>query len=179
MHVATKTKVWTLEEVHSLPDDGNKYELVRGELFVTPPPGGTHETILARLSRILDPYVESQRLGLVFHPRSVMRFDRSEVEPDLMVRQPWTGDDRSWDNAPMPILIIEVFSASTRRRDQDQKKRLYMDARIAEYWMVDPDRRAVTVVQPERADRTVRDVLSWRPPGSSSPLDIRIADLFA
>ena len=41
MHVATKTKVWTLEEVHSLPDDGNKYELVRGELFVTPPPGGS------------------------------------------------------------------------------------------------------------------------------------------
>ena len=68
MHMATKTKVWTLEEVHSLPDDGNKYELVRGELFVTPPPpGGTHETILARLSRILDPYVESQKLGLVFH----------------------------------------------------------------------------------------------------------------
>ncbi len=65
MHVATKTKVWTLEEVHSLPDDGNKYELVRGELFVTPPPGGTHETILARL-------LESNRLQFVERMRSSM-----------------------------------------------------------------------------------------------------------
>lgn len=179
MHVATKTKVWTLEEIHSLPDDGNKYELVRGELFVTPPPGGTHETILARLSRALDPYVERQGLGLVYRPRSVMRCEGSEVEPDLMVREPWPGDDRSWDNAPMPILIVEVFSASTRRRDQDQKRTLYMDAGIDEYWMIDPERRAVTIVQPVGADRTVMDALTWSPAGSSSPLEIRIADLFA
>jgi Uma2 family endonuclease len=58
MHVATKTKVWTLEELHSLPDDGNKYE------------------------------------------------------PDLMVRPPWPGRPRDWDNAPRPILIVEVLSAA-------------------------------------------------------------------
>ncbi len=179
MPVATKTKVWTLEEVHSLPDDGNKYELVRGDLFVTPPPGGTHETILVRLSRILDPYVEGQELGFVFHPRSVMRFEGSEVEPDLMVRQLWTGPDRSWDNAPIPILIVEVFSASTRRRDQNQKKDLYIDAGIDEYWMIDPERHAVIVVRPEGTERTVTDILTWSPPGSSSPLEIRVADLFA
>jgi Uma2 family endonuclease len=95
-----------------------------------------------------------------------------------MVRQPWIGDERSWDNAPMPILIVEVFSASTRRRDQNQKKRLYRDARIAEYWMVDPEGRAVTVVEPESADRIVRDVLTWSPPESLSPLEIRVPDLF-
>jgi Uma2 family endonuclease len=87
MHVATNTKRWTLEELHSLPDDGNKYELVRGELFVTPPPNDDHETILSRLSRILDRYVEANGLGLVYHPRSVVRVDGSEVEPDLMVRR--------------------------------------------------------------------------------------------
>jgi Uma2 family endonuclease len=89
------------------------------------------------MSRILDPYVESQGLGLVYHPRSVVRFEGSEVEPDLMVRQPWIVDDRSWGNAPMPILIVEVLSPSTRRRDQDQKRRLYMDATIAEIgWLI-------------------------------------------
>ncbi|MDB4875265.1 MAG: hypothetical protein JWM41_1711 [Gemmatimonadetes bacterium] len=46
MHMATRTKRWTLEELHSLPDDGNKYELVDGELFVTPAPTPRHETIL-------------------------------------------------------------------------------------------------------------------------------------
>ncbi len=55
MHMATQLTRWTLAELHRLPDDGNKYELVRGDLFVTPPPTDAHETILARLTRILDP----------------------------------------------------------------------------------------------------------------------------
>ena len=54
-HMPATTKVWTLEELHSLPDDGNKYELIRGELFVTPAPTNDHETISARLTRLLDP----------------------------------------------------------------------------------------------------------------------------
>jgi Uma2 family endonuclease len=66
--MATVTKQWTLEEVHSLPDDGNKYELVRGELFVTPPPIDPHETIGARLARLLDPYVEKEKLGPAARP---------------------------------------------------------------------------------------------------------------
>jgi len=53
--MSSAIKQWTLEEVHSLPDDRNKYELVRGELFVTPPPTYTHETVAARLLRILVP----------------------------------------------------------------------------------------------------------------------------
>jgi hypothetical protein len=48
--VPTKTKVWTLEELHSLPDDGNKYELMHGELFVTPPPTVSHEDSVPRRS---------------------------------------------------------------------------------------------------------------------------------
>ncbi|HEY2165238.1 MAG TPA: Uma2 family endonuclease, partial [Gemmatimonadaceae bacterium] len=89
MQVAIKTKLWTLDDLHSLPDDGNSYELVRGELFVTPAPTGQHESILAALSALLTPYVVENRLGLVYRPRAVFRFEDSEVEPDLMVRQPW------------------------------------------------------------------------------------------
>src|SRR3569623_1454169 len=66
MFMVATVKRWTLEEVHSLPEDGNKYELVRGELIVTPPPNEDHETIAARLSRVLDPYVEAQGLGFVY-----------------------------------------------------------------------------------------------------------------
>lgn len=56
MHMAGGTKQWTLEELHALPDDGNKYEVIDGELYVTPPPSPEHGTILARLSRILEPW---------------------------------------------------------------------------------------------------------------------------
>src|SRR5881628_4032988 len=132
MPMVTSRKVWTLEEVHSLPDDGNKYELVRGELFVTPPPTDEHETILARLTRLLDAFVAANGLGFVYHPRAVLRFEGSEVEPDLMVRKPQARPDASWDSAPVPTLVVEVVSASTRRRDHEQKKSLYLDAGVGE-----------------------------------------------
>ena len=88
-------KKWTVEELHSLPDDGNTYELVHGELFVTPAPTLLHETVLARLTRILDPYVAANDLGYVYRPRAVIMVgDDTEVEPDFMVRQPPEGRER-------------------------------------------------------------------------------------
>src|SRR6184192_4380258 len=107
MPMVTSRKVWTLEELHSLPDDGNKYELIRGELFVTPAPTDEHETILAKLSRILDPYIAANDLGYVYHPRAVLQFEGSEAEPDLMVRQPHPRRKGRWHTAPIPILVVE------------------------------------------------------------------------
>jgi Uma2 family endonuclease len=178
MLMATVTKRWTLEEVHSLPDDGNKYELVRGELFVTPPPTDPHETIAARLTRLLDPYVEREKLGYVYRPHAVMRFDGSEVEPDLMVRQPNANAAPTWDNAPIPILVVEIFSPSTRRRDQVQKRSLYMDAGVAKYWMVDAERRTITSVRRGRDDVVAREELVWAPAGVSAAFVLEVARVF-
>jgi Uma2 family endonuclease len=178
MHMATVTKQWTLEEVHSLPDDGNKYELVRGELFVTPAPTDPHETIGARLARLLDGYVQREKLGLIYRPRAVMRFEGSEVEPDLMVRQPNTNAEPTWDNAPTPILIVEILSPSTRRRDQLQKRSLYMDAGVAEYWMVDDERKTITSIRLGRDDVVAHTELVWSPDGASAPLTLEVARVF-
>lgn len=179
MSVATEAKKWTLEEVHSLPDDGNRYELVRGELFVTPPPTDFHETILVRLTRILDPYVAKHGLGFVYHPRAVLRFEGSEVEPDLMVRQPQTDPNADWDQAPIPILVVEILSDSTRRRDQNQKRAYYAGAGVAEYWMVDPARRAITAVRSGQLDLVTGDTLTWLPPGVGEPLSFEVAQVFS
>lgn len=178
MAVATATKRWTLEELHSLPDDGNKYELIRGELFVTPPPTDNHETISARLTRILDPYVAAHGLGFVYRPRAVMRFEGSEVEPDLMVRQENNTPGASWDKAPIPILVVEILSGSTRRRDNVQKRSLYLDAGVAEYWMVDAERRSITSVRQEREDQVARDQMTWSAPGVSGSLTFDLSQVF-
>lgn len=180
MAVATDIRQWTLEELHRLPDDGNKYELVRGELFVTPPPGYEHETIVAKLNAILTPYVREQQLGHIFHPRSVMRFEGSEVEPDLMVRKPHPDrrdNDADWDRAPTPELVVEVLSPVTRRRDLDQKKRLYLDAGVPEYWVIDPEACSMTVVTRGSA-WTVTDRVTWAPAGASAPLTFEVAGIF-
>jgi Uma2 family endonuclease len=177
MHMATKLKRWTLEEVHSLPDDGNKYELVRGELFVTPAPSPDHERIAGRLTRILVPYVESHRLGTVYHPRNVLRFEGSEVEPDLMVRSELERGMR-WEDAPVPILVVEILSTSTWRRDHNQKRSLYMDAGVAEYWIVDPENSAITSIRPGHADVVSKETLVWSAKGASSSLTIDLREVF-
>jgi Uma2 family endonuclease len=177
IHMATEVKRWTLAELHSLPDDGNKYELIHGELFVTPAPSDDHETMLSRLAEILARYVHANQLGLVYRPRAVFRFRGSEVEPDLMVRREAPGIGYEWERAPLPALIVEVASPTTWRRDRTYKKDFYMEAGIAEYWMVDPDRRTVTVVRPDEADRGVEEALVWHPAGAREPLTFRVTDI--
>lgn len=176
--VPTNAKVWTLEELHSLPDDGNKYELVHGELFVTPAPTVQHEEILARLTHILAPFVAANELGHVYHPRSVIRFQGSEVEPDLMVRQPHPEPDAGWASWPAPSLVVEVISPGTRRRDQEQKKMFYREAGVTEYWIVDPERRSITVVRDGKDDHVETERFEWRPPDQHGTLSIAVNQLF-
>jgi Uma2 family endonuclease len=179
MSMANATRPWTLDELDRLPEDGNKYELVFGELFVTPPPNEEHETIASRLTRLLDPFVAAHGLGAVYHPRAVVRYAGSQVEPDLMVRAERLRRTGSWVGAPIPILVVEVLSPFTRRRDVEQKRALYLDAGVAEYWVVDAVSRSVLVVRPNVADVTEHDVLVWRPGGVSAELSVSLVELFS
>ena len=162
MHMAQTTGGWTLPELHRLPDDGNKYELVRGELFVTPPPSVAHEELASVLGRILDRYVDAWGLGRVYRPRAVIQVMESQVEPDLMVRPILKMVSDSWARAPLPILVVEILSGSTRRRDHVQKRELYLDVGVPEYWIVDGDERTIRVVRPGRDDFVNREIVVFR-----------------
>ncbi len=179
IRMAANTKVWTLDELHSLPDDGNTYELIHGELFVTPAPTNEHEEIAARLGRILDPYVEANGLGYVFRPRAVVEYRGSEVEPDLMVRRRHPRSSGGWATAPLPILIVEIASPTTRRRDREHKRDFYIDdVAIPEYWIVDPERREIIVVKPGVANEVAHERVVWSPAGTTSPLVVDVARVF-
>jgi Uma2 family endonuclease len=177
MAMRAATKRWTLEELHSLPDDGNKYEIIHGELFVTPAPTTGHEDIAARLSRILDPYVAAQGLGLVYRPRAVLRVEGSEVEPDLMVRPP-ADLGNEWEKAPIPILIVEILSGSTWRRDRQQKRGFYLESGVAEFWIVDAEQRTITTVRRGADDNICSNRMSWLPNGAIEPLTFDVAEVF-
>jgi Uma2 family endonuclease len=122
--------------------------------------------------------VEAQHLGFVYHPRSVVRAEGSEVEPDLMVRAPKPFGGRDWDDAPVPILVVEVLSGSTRRRDLGPKKDFYLDVGVAEYWIVDPEARTVRVVRSGSLDQLRTDEVVWQPVGTSDRLVILVPELF-
>src|ERR1051326_1267113 len=127
VRMLVETRPWTIAEVDRLPDDGNAYEVARGDLFVTPTPSYPHSRIVSNLVRLMLPYL-GDRAHLQW-PRSVMIFEGSRVEPDLMVRPDPT--DVPWEKQPTPLLIIEVVSDVTARRDRGAKRSFYRDAGVA------------------------------------------------
>jgi Uma2 family endonuclease len=132
--------------------------------------------LVAVLRGILQRYVDAWNLGRIYTPRSVIRALESEVEPDLMVRQPSRHED--WAELPVPTLVVEVASKSTRRRDVGKKRQFYVDVTVPEYWVVDRDQRVIRVVRPGREDVVAADSVSWHPTGAEEPLVVDVAAYF-
>ncbi len=178
MLMALTTSAWTLAELDRLPDDGNKYELVDGALFVTPAPSPADEQLVSVLLTILVPYVQTQQLGRVHTPRAVVRTDESEVEPDLMVRPATLTLPSTWAEMPTPLLVVEVLSRTTRRRDEQQKRAFYQRIGVPEYWMVDRWSRSIRVVRGDETERVEDSVPEWHPVGASEALQMDVAAYF-
>ena len=170
---------WTLTQLHRLPDDGNRYELVRGTLFVTPAPSYAHQRLASVLGALLQPYVAAHGLGEVAHPRSIIRIGTdTEVEPDLMVRPVPSRLPLRWEDAPLPTLVVEIISGTTRRRDLVEKRDLYRGLGIPDYWIVDGERRIVRVVRPGADDVDVAAVLTWQPEGIAESFELGLPEYF-
>lgn len=179
MLMALSTGAWTLAELDRLPDDGNTYELIDGELFVTPAPAPVHEELASMLLRILVTFVAKQGIGRVYTPHAVVRTSDSQVEPDLMVRPMMPTLPEKWVDMPTPLLVVEILSRTTQRRDRAQKRRFYQRIGVAEYWMVDRLERNIHVVRQKADDLVADSVLEWRPDGASEALRIDVAAYFA
>jgi Uma2 family endonuclease len=171
---------WTAEMVRALPDDGNKYECVYGELLVSPAPRPWHEVIVTRLLIILTAYVERERVGYVFGSRSDISWsDDTLVQPDVFVVPIEEARTLQWESMRKLKLAVEVLSPLSTRADRFTKRRLYQDVRIPLYWIVDADAHEFEVWTPEvRSPRVERERVTWSPAGASEPLVIELAELF-
>lgn len=141
---------WTYEDYLRLPDDGQRYEVIRGVLYVTATPTQVHQYALGELFSLVRGFVRKHQLGRVlFAPFDIRLPDRiaDPVEPDLIFfrkgNEPRGDEDRYFQG--VPDLVVEVLSPSTRRRDQKIKFEAYRDACVPEYWIVDPKMRTVVV----------------------------------
>lgn len=172
-----QTIPWTRADLDRFPDDGNRYEIVDGELFVTPPPSEIHEAIAAWLSARLTLFVTAHGLGVVHRPRAVIVAGDSIVEPDLMVR-PIQETYAGWEYAPSPILVVEILSSSTRRRDTIEKREFYANQGIPDYWIVDRFSRTV-IRYAGGTETTERSTLEWQPHGAPVPMRIDLSQLWA
>jgi len=179
MIMTSTTPPWTVTQRNRLPDDGNRYEVMNGELFLTPMPSWRHQWIADELCDTLKPFVREQGLGTALAVNTeVIRGDTDVVVPDVVV-YPFTRDTsplRSSD-APRPILVAEIRSAATARRDSGLKRDLYVALGVPEYWIVDAAERTVMIVRPGGADEVVTGILWWHPEGAARALEIELATL--
>jgi Uma2 family endonuclease len=139
---------WTYDDYLKLPDDGRRFEIIEGVLYVTKAPNTDHQFAVMQLSRLMGNFVIDHTLGYVlFAPYEVHLTSRARpVLPDIIFikSEHWAGAVASYlDGAP--DLIVEVLSPSTRRTDQVVKFTAYEQAGVPEYWIVDPKTRSVLV----------------------------------
>lgn len=177
MGMAIKTRIWTRADLARMPDDGNRYEVVRGELFVTPAPSTRHQQLVYELVRLLRPYVESHGIGEVHQAPSAVVFEGSEVQPDVIVRATVRPLPEKWEHMPTPLLSVETTSSSTRRRDAGPKRELYLEAGIDEYWIVDAATRSIRQIG-VGVDAVKTETLTWHPVGAGHPLEIDVVAYF-
>lgn len=172
---------YSAEMVRALPEDGNRYETVHGELLVTPAPSVLHQTIITRLILLLSGYVSEQAVpGHVIHsPADISWSDDTLVQPDLFVADVNQIRTLDWTNVKTLLLVIEVLSPSTSRYDRFTKRRLYQEVRVGTYWIIDPSLKTVEVWTPDvEFPSVVNDVVTWSPAGANVRLEISLEDLF-
>ena len=139
---------WTYEDYRRLPDDGWRYEVIRGRLHEAPAPRPKHQRALGRLFLAISRFVEERGLGEVYlSPIDVLLPGlASPVQPDLLfIREDRlsTVTDEAIEGAP--DLVVEVLSPSNWSTDRRDKFEVYARAGVAEYWIVDTDERTIEV----------------------------------
>ena len=138
--------ILTVDDFTQLPDDGKRYEILEGDLAVSPSPHRKHQRCVLQLTRLLQQYEEAG-YGQVFPaPFDVILDHYNVVEPDLLfIRQNRLGIVTDANVQGAPDLVVEVLSPSTRERDLGVKAHLYARFQVPEYWVVDPEEETVTV----------------------------------
>jgi Uma2 family endonuclease len=180
MGMPLQAPVTTIPQLLALPEDGMRHELLDGEHVVTPAPSLPHQRALARIYDQLRPAVgASEQLDLLWSPADIYLGPRTLVQPDLfIVRRPDAGPRAEWKDVPVPLLAVEALSPSTAVRDRGKKRRLYLEAGVEEYWILDLDARLIERWRTgERRPDMIDDRFEWALSTSTSGT-VLVTELF-
>jgi Uma2 family endonuclease len=177
---ASLRKQWTYEMLESFPEDGKRYEIIDGELHVSPSPQLPHQIAIWRLVVLIDAYVTTHPAWFgVIAPSDVVFNNRNVVEPDVFIVRRQGNEERELVDPSTMLLAIEVISLSTSRYDRVEKRKLYQRFAVPNYWIIDPHLRSAERWTPRSIRPDVfTDVIEWQPPSDDPPLRVKIADLF-
>jgi len=180
---ATRTD-WTVEMLDALPDDGKRYEIIDGELFVTPAPSDVHQYVVGELHARLLAYFRGSGVGHpVVSPADVRRPDRqrNRVQPDIFVVRVTEGRRPAYpfDLTTDLLLAIEVASPGNPRYDFQTKRTLYLSSGVPEYWIVSPDARTIARWRhAEDPGEILSQRLTWQPAAMTTPFVVELEEFF-
>ncbi|HKT61504.1 MAG TPA: Uma2 family endonuclease [Gemmatimonadales bacterium] len=172
---------YTADMVRALPDDGNRYEVVYGELLVTPAPRAWHQAVVLNLATALRDFLRRHPVaGVVFtSPADISWSPDVLVQPDVFVVAAEEGRTLDWGRMQTLPLVAEVLSPTTARSDRFLKRLRYREAGVGCYWIVDPDERVVEVWTPSDEFPAVeRERLVWQPAGAGEAFVMEFGELF-
>jgi Uma2 family endonuclease len=175
------TRHFTAADLATMPDDGQRYEVVRGELLVTPAPGLRHQRILTRLFVILHRYLSANGLEQLLWSPADISFDAdTSLQPDLFVADFGAASRaNTWSDLKRLHLAIEGVSPSSAAFDRGIKRKRYQEARVPEYWVGDDEKRQVEVWTPDAGFPVVqRERLLWRHPDLNDVCTVDLINLF-
>jgi len=175
--------VWTVDDLEQLPDDGNRYEILHGELLVTSMPTWGHQGVAMRLTWLLLNWCRAHPDWSIRAPGGVYISTTTWLEPDVAVYRAPDRADLSWKELPPPVLVVEVLSPSTRRRDRFRKRPAYLNHGVGEVWTVDAQARTIERWTSASEFPDMRhDTFSWMPPApipaGTQPLEVSFVELF-
>ena len=185
MSMPAPARRWTVEEVRAMQDEERawpRYELIDGELLVTPAPRRLHQRAVAELFRLLDPYVRAHGVGEVeLSPADIELEPGTIVQPDVFVSPLVEGRvPMQWPETTRLILAAEVISPSNARADRVTKRGFYSRVNVAEYWVVDLDARIIERnVGADPRPEVASHAMTWSPAGAAFPLTIDVPAFFA
>jgi Uma2 family endonuclease len=154
--MSTTTR-WTSADLEALPDDGNRYEIIDGELFMSKQPHFYHQDVCGELQVALSIWNKAANLGRVVAAPGLIFAEDDDVAPDLV----WISNGRLIECLEVdgklhdaPELIIEVLSPgrANERRDREAKLKLYSRRGVSEYWIVSWQNRTVDVYRRRDAE---------------------------
>lgn len=139
---------WTVEMLDALPDDGQRYEIIDGELFVTPSPAEPHQDVVGAIHALLRQYLAGAAIGkAMVSPSDVRRGDRARnrVQPDVYVVRVVDGKRPTYPYDLRNILLaVEVVSPDNPQLDYQVKRDLYLREGVGEYWVIHPEARNIS-----------------------------------
>ena len=148
-------KMYTFEDILALPE-GERAELIDGEMFMMASPGRRHEDAVFWFSGRIFDYIQGKKGKCRAYSSSFAVFpkkdDKNYVEPDItVVCDREKLDERGCNGAPE--WVIEIVSPSSVKMDYERKRKLYQESGVEEYWIVDPEKEQVSVYRFQENDQ--------------------------